>query len=535
VSGAEGQEGLELSEDQPTQEPQDQPSRKRAPRQGRHPGKRLSPWRVLLGIAVVLVVATGAVAVPWYLTRADPAIAETAGPQWFGGYFDVTAADVSMSPTVGDGNDDTIVLGFIVASSATRCAPSWGTFYSLSEAGAKLDLDRRIDGMRRDGAHVAVSFGGALNQELAVACDTTSSLMQAYSRVIDRYSITTIDLDLEGEGLENVEAGARRAAAIAALQRQREASDGALDVWVTLPTAPTGLTASGVNAVQQLLEAGVDLAGVNVMTMDYGTDLGDATMAETSMQALNGVHDQLTTLYRSLRVPLPAAGAWAVMGATPMIGQNDVREEVFTLDDAAALSDFAQQKQLARMSMWSINRDRTCGPNYPDVSIVSDSCSGVEQAGETFAGILSTGYDDSPSDAAATPAATPVPDDPETSPYPIWSEDASYSHDVRVVWHGYVYAAKWWVSGGPQPDDPTQTAETTSWVLVGPVLPEDEPYALPTVPAGTYPEWKSGQVYQKGARVVVDDVPFEAQWWTQAEDPLEGITDHDRSPWEVVD
>ncbi|BDZ39157.1 chitinase [Microbacterium suwonense] len=515
--------------------PRQRTPRQRTPRQGRHPGKRLSPLRVLLGLAVVIIVAAGAIAVPWYLTKENPAIAETAGPQWFGGYFDVTAADVSASPTAGVGNDDTVVLGFIVAASATECAPSWGTYYSLSEAGSQLDLDRRIDGMRRDGSHVAVSFGGALNQELAVVCDTASALTQAYTRVLDRYSITTIDLDLEGEGLEDVEAGARRARAVVALQRQQKASGTALDVWVTLPTTPTGLTDSGVAAVRQLLDAGVELAGVNVMTMDYGVDLGQATMAETSIQALNGVHDQLTSLYRSLRVPLPAAGAWAVMGATPMIGQNDERDEVFTLDDAAALSDFAREKELARISMWSINRDRTCGPNYPDVSIVSDSCSGVAQGGETFAGILSAGYHDAPSDAAATAAATPLPDDPETSPYPIWSPDAAYSHDVRVVWHGYVYAAKWWVSGGPQPDDPTQTADSTSWVLVGPVLREDEPFTLPTVPAGTYQEWQAGEVYQKGARVVVDGVPFEAKWWTQAEDPMEGVTDHDRSPWKLVE
>lgn len=501
----------------------------------RHQGKRLSPWRVFIGIAVVLVVTAGAVTVPWYLTQQEPVAAETAGPRWFGGYFDVTAADVSMSPTADEGNADTVMLGFIVASSSTRCAPSWGTHYSLVQAGQELDLDRRIDSMRRDGAHVAVSFGGALNSELAVVCDSTSALMQAYSKVIDRYSVTTIDLDLEGDGLEDAVAGERRAAAIAALQRQRTAFGGALDVWVTLPTSTHGLTDSGTKAVRQLLEAGVDLAGVNAMTMDYAVDLDGRTMAEASIQALDAVHAQLTALYRDQQIPLPPGGAWAVMGATPMIGQNDVRDEVFTMDDAIELSNFAQQRELARMSMWSINRDRTCGPNYPDTTIVSDSCSGVDQAGRTFASILAAGFDESPSDAEVAPLPTLVPDDPETSPYPIWSDDAAYSNGVRVVWKGYVYVAKWWVSGGPQPDDPTQTAETTSWVLVGPVLPEDRPHALPIVPDGTYPVWNADTVYRKGARVVVDRVAFEAKWWTQAEDPAEGLTDHDRSPWEAIE
>lgn len=510
-------------------------TKERTARRGRHPGKRLSPWRVFTGIAVALVVIAGAVTVPWYLTVNKPAIAATAGPQWFGGYFDVTAADVKASATAGDGSDDTVVLSFIVAASATECTPSWGTHYSMSEAGAQLDLDRRVDGMRRDGAHVAVSFGGALNTELAVACRSVDDLANAYSSVIERYSITTIDLDLEGAGLSDTVAGERRALAIAQLQRKREAAGAALDVWVTLPTATSGLTEPGTDTVRRLLDAGVDLAGVNAMTMDYGTDLGGRSMAQSSIRALNAINDQLTSLYRQMRVPLPAAGAWAVMGATPMIGQNDVRSEVFTLDDAEELNAFATKHEMARMSMWSINRDRTCGPNYPDVRTVSDACSGVVQGETTFASVLSAGFDGASEDTVPVQPTPVVPDDPETSPYPIWSADAAYSNGVRVVWNGYVYVAKWWVSGGPAPDDPTQTADSTSWVLVGPVLAEDEPFALPTVAAGTYPDWTPEGVYQKGAAVVVDGVPFVAKWWTQGENPMDSVTDRDRSAWRLVE
>lgn len=503
---------------------------------GRHPGKRLSPWRVLIGVVVALTVLTGATAVPWYLTHNEQPTAEPAGPRWYGGYFDVTAADVSVTPTAGDGTDDTVVLAFVVAAAATECSPSWGGYYSMTDAGRALDLDRRIDAMRRDGAHVALSFGGALNTELASACSTVAALEDAYSSVLDRYGIATIDLDLENSNLADSAANARRAEALARLQRQREADGSALEVWVTLPTATDGLTGQGLDAVRQLLEAGVSLAGVNAMTMNFGVDLGSRSMADVSIDALEAVHDQLTSLYAELGVALPAEGAWAVMGATPMIGQNDVAGEVFTLQDASELNEFAQQKQLARMSMWSSNRDRTCGPNYPDTSVVSDACSGVAQGATTFASVLGAGFHGSAADESEPePTRTPVPDDPETSPYPIWSEDAAYSAGVRVVWKGYVYVAKWWVTGAPEPDDPTQTADSTSWVLVGPVMPDDEPFSLPTLPAGTYPDWTADAVYAKGSRVLLDGVPFEAKWWTQGDDPSEGVTDHDLSPWEVVD
>ncbi|KDA04876.1 glycosyl hydrolase family 18 [Microbacterium sp. CH12i] len=499
---------------------------------GLHRGRRLSGWRVLIGVVIALAVIAGAVAVPWYLAERAPAATTPAGPRWFGGYFDVTAASVSTTPTVGDGTDDTVVLAFVVAAAADQCEPSWGAAYSLADAGTELDLDRRVDNMRRDGAHVAVSFGGALNTELGVACSTTSELADAYRAVIDRYRVSTIDLDLENESLADAAAGARRAAAVAQVQKR---SDNDLSVWLTLPTATDGLTDQGIAAVRQLLEAGVDLTGVNAMTMDYGTDLAGKSMAEASISALEAVNDQLTTLYADLRIALPTGGAWALLGATPMIGQNDVVDEVFTIADAQQLNEFATKQRLARMSMWSINRDRTCGPNYPDVSVVSDACSGVEQNSVTFASVLSPGFDESPSDSVTpSPVSTPIPDDPKTSPYPIWSPRVAYSAGVRVVWHGYVYVAKWWVTGAPEPDDPTQAANQTSWTLLGAVLPDDEPFTLPTVAAGTYPEWIPAQMYETGARVVVDGVPFEAKWWTQGEDPTIGITDHDRSPWTVV-
>ena len=57
--------------------------------------------------------------------------------------------------------------------------------------------------------------------------------------------------------------------ALAAQERRRAAGDD-LAVWLTLPVAPGGLTEEGTTLVQQMLEAGVDVAGVNVMTMNYG-------------------------------------------------------------------------------------------------------------------------------------------------------------------------------------------------------------------------------------------------------------------------
>lgn len=512
---------------------------------GRHAGKRLSPWRVTAAVAIVLALVGAAVAVPLVVRGETDGEKVVAGPRWFGGYFDVTSAKVSEVPTDGLDAPSNVVLAFVVAEEADSCVPSWGTYYGLDAAAAELDLDRRIARVRQDGSDVAVSFGGAINTELAVACESTDDLVEAYSEVIDRYDLSMIDLDIEGPTLADDVAGYRRAQAIAELQKQAKEDDRPLAVWLTLPVATYGLLDEGLAAVEQMLDAGVQLAGVNVMTMDYGTDLQGATMADASIDALNATERQLTGLYRKHDVSLPPEGAWSIMGATPMIGQNDVAGEIFTMADAAALNSFATSTSLARMSMWSINRDRTCGPNYPEVSVVSNSCSGVKQGDATFAESLAVGFDTAqvPANPTPKPSATktksPRPtaaptDDPATSPYPIWSPDTAYSSGVRVVWGGNVYAAKWWVQGGAEPDDPTMQAGETAWTLVGPVLPTDQPWALPTLPAGTYPDWVATQVYVKGDRVLFDGTPFEAKWWTQGDNPTLGITDRDRSPWKIV-
>ncbi len=499
----------------------------------RHPGKRLSPWRVLIGIGVVLVLAASAWAVPVVLHESALASPEEPAPVWFGGYLDATVDSAERSPALVAGDSENIVLAFVVAAAPDRCVPSWGAAYSLDEAATALDLDRRIARLRAQGSDIAVSFGGAINTELAGACLTVDELTAAYGEVIDRYGVSVLDLDIEADDLADREAGLRRAQAVARLQRDNPA----LQVWLTLPVATDGLTADGLAVVRQMQTADVELAGVNAMTMNYGTLPDDASMAEAAIDALTAAHDQLGAQNARLGI---RRDVWQMLGATPMIGQNDIAGEVFTLADAARLNAFATEKGLSRLSMWSLNRDRTCGENYPNTAIVSTQCSGVDQGDDTFAAVLSQGFDGRPDPTptarpSATVAPTASPDDPATSPYPIWSPDATYSAGVKVVWHRNVYVAKWWTEGVPEPDDPTLAPNETAWSLIGPVLPGDPPYALPTLPPGTYPDWSATEIYRAGARVLVDGVPFEAKWWTQGEDPSAALTDRSRAAWRLLE
>ncbi|PYI65831.1 glycosyl hydrolase family 18 [Arthrobacter livingstonensis] len=502
----------------------------------RFPGRKLSLFRLTVVIAVVALLAGGAYV---GLGRYNDAQAASNDPAIFAGYVDVTATPTYAFEAPVSKAAKSVVLSFIVSAKNKPCEPSWGTAYSMTQAGSDLDLDRRMARLVQQGGTVAVSFGGQANDELATGCTDPDQLRDAYASVVDRYSLSTVDLDLEGAGLSDTAAMARRATAIAAVQAERLKAKKPLSVWLTLPVAPTGLTAEGQAAVTAMLAARVDIAGVNAMTMDFGgSKPAGTTMLAASIDAANATHDQLAKLYKAQGQTLGSDTLWRKIGLTPMVGQNDVAGEIFTLQDANGLHSFAVSKGVGRISMWSLNRDATCGPNYPDVARVSDACSGVDQGDQLFSQVLGQGLT-TPLAAATTAApqatarSTQVADNPATSPYPIWSDLAVYVAGDQIVWHGNVYLAKWWTQGDV-PDNPVATDGTTPWQLVGPVLPGDKPAPVVTVPAGTYPVWAQATVYLQGDRVMFDGRVFEAKWWTRDDSPAAALQGDPASAWTML-
>lgn len=500
---------------------------------GQFDGRRLSlPRAALLIVLVVGVVFTSLRSWTWFQeTRA----LDKASAPGFAGYVDVTATPRAAFESPETEAERGVVLSFVVGDPESPCTPTWGAAYSLDEAAEALDLDRRIALLRQRGGDALVSFGGQANTELAVGCTSPDQLLAAYEDVVTRYEANAVDLDIEGAALDDRAANERRGAAIAALQQKTP-----LKVWLTLPVARNGLTAGGLQVVDDTLAAGVDLAGVNLMTMDYGDLPPGQTMGEAALLALKAAHTQLTRVYARGGEQPTSVAVWQRMGATAMIGQNDIAGEVFTLADAQQLGDFAAAHKLGRVSMWSLNRDRSCGDNYPDVTIVSDACSGLSQQPGDFSTALAgidptdTASEESTPWAEDTPTANPtvVPsDDPSNSPYPIWSVTHVYVQGERVVWHRSVYEAKWWTSGD-LPDDPSQTE--SPWTLLGPVLPGERPEPSPTLPTSTYPEWRIGAVYHEGDRVLFENIGYEAQWWTQGERPGVPGTAAAPTPWRAL-
>lgn len=290
-----------------------------------------------------------------------------------------TAGDAGFAPYV----DTSLLPAFDLAASAEAtgvkhytlafitdgggCTPTWGGTGDL----ASNPVAGQIGALRAQGGDVRVSFGGAAGSELGTTCASADALAAAYGKVVDAYGLTKVDFDVEGGALPDAAANTRRAQAIARLQEAHPD----LDVSFTLPVMPEGLTQDGVDLLADAERNGVRIDAVNIMAMDYGPaysgDMGTyAEQAATATQAqLKGV------------LGLSDAEAWRTVAVTPMIGVNDVVTEIFEVDDATQLVEFAKSKGIGRLSMWSGTRDRQCpGGTKPSADA---TCSSILQ--ERFA------------------------------------------------------------------------------------------------------------------------------------------------------
>jgi hypothetical protein len=257
-------------------------------------------------------------------------------------------------------------LGFV--SPGGGCTPKWGGRTALG--GDKVA--RQTAALRAEGGDIRISFGGQAGSELALACSSVGELAAAYGQVVDRFKLTKVDFDIEGKALRNAAAGTRRAQAVAALQKKNPG----LDVSFTLPVMPTGLTRDGAKLVADARKNGVKVSAVNIMAMDYGTFF-DGDMGQYAIDAATATQKQLKGA-----LGLSDEAAWKAVAVTPMIGVNDVKNEIFRVADAEQLVRFARTKKLGRLSMWSATRDKQCaGGTQASASAI---CSSVEQDALAF-------------------------------------------------------------------------------------------------------------------------------------------------------
>ncbi|WP_313081108.1 PKD domain-containing protein [Atlantibacter sp.] len=254
-------------------------------------------------------------------------------------------------------------MAFVVAKDANTCLPTWGTAYNIND----YTQYSKIKALREAGGDIQVSIGGANNSPLAAACRNVNDLQTHYYDIVDNLNLKVLDFDIEGNWVADHESIQRRNEALKIVQERWKKEGRKVGLLFTLPILPTGLTPEGIYVLEDAKAKGVELTGINVMTMDYGN-----SVCQSSGKEGQNIHGKCATsavdnLFQQVKKIWPEKSDSEVngmLGTTPMIGYNDVQGETFYLSDAHLVMQQAQDRKIGMIGIWSMARDQPGEEGY---------------------------------------------------------------------------------------------------------------------------------------------------------------------------
>jgi hypothetical protein len=325
---------------------------------------RRTRWIALA--AAVAATATGTTVAAWAGTP-DEAPAVKAAPAAVAPYL---YNGWGNPPDPGEVMDATGVSWFTLAFvlDAGNCDPQWDGSRPLTGG----QDQQTVDAVRAKGGDVVPSFGGASGNKLEQSCADADALAGAYQKVIDAYGLKAIDIDIEGDAYNDPNVQQKT---IDALKTVKADNQG----LITYVTFPSGTSGPDDSMIQKAAASGLEVDGWTIMPFDFGASGQD--MAQLTIQATDGLKNSVKAAYG-----YTDEEAYAHSGLSSMNGITDAQETV-TTDNFQTILGYAQQNHLARLSFWSVNRDRPCSGAYPN----DDTCSGVTQDAWQFTKIFA-GY-----------------------------------------------------------------------------------------------------------------------------------------------
>jgi hypothetical protein len=245
-------------------------------------------------------------------------------------------------------------MAFILSNG--YCNPQWDGGRPLTGG---VDQNT-VNTVRGAGGDIVPSFGGAGGTNLESSCSNASDLARAYQQVINTYSLKAIDIDIEGATYNDATIQQRVVDALKIVK----ANNPGFIVYVTFPSGTYGPDSS---MISKGAASGLTVDSWTIMPFDFpapGQNMGTLTM-----QATDGLKNAVKNAYG-----YTDDQAYRHSGISSMNGITDARETV-TLNDFQTILNYAGLHHLARLTFWSVNRDRPCPAGYTG----NDTCSGVSQ------------------------------------------------------------------------------------------------------------------------------------------------------------
>ncbi len=295
----------------------------------------------------------------------------------FAPFVDITAWVTNKKYSLGGSLDlakvykDTGVLyynlGFIAynrlnafANGAYGKMLNWcfGGYPELSEQSKSRQyqgIKSSIISIREQGGDIALSIGGGVEgSNFFQRTQDITILRNTYLDIVNGFGLTRLDLDIEGSG-QNKEGNIANAKAIKQVQELT-----GVQITLTLPADPNGLSNLGLQVLDAYLLQGVELTVVNAMAMCYGTKTleNGESYGEAAVRAGENVKAQLQAHYLAKReIVLSEEQAYAKVGTTISIGYQSASFPIFTPEWAKLMYDWAKGNKIGMLSFWSLNRD----------------------------------------------------------------------------------------------------------------------------------------------------------------------------------
>ncbi|MFJ7329943.1 ricin-type beta-trefoil lectin domain protein [Streptomyces cyaneofuscatus] len=252
-------------------------------------------------------------------------------------------------------------LAFVLSNG--YCNPQWDGGRPLTGG-----VDQQtINTVRAAGGDVIPSFGGWSGNKLESSCGSAGELAAAYQKVINAYGLKAIDIDIEAAAYDSPAVQQRTVDAL----RTIRADNPGIKLYITFGTGQNGPDTSLINRAAQ---ARLTIDSWTIMPFNFGGN--GQNMGTLSVRAAEGLKTAVKNAYG-----YSDDQAYRHTGISSMNGTTDVGETI-TVADFRTILAYAQQRHLARLTFWSVNRDRPCTGGG------ADTCSGVGQQSWDFTRVL---------------------------------------------------------------------------------------------------------------------------------------------------
>jgi hypothetical protein len=389
----------------------------------------------VLPAAVAVVVGIAAVFAVIGVTSAKSARAATAWPAHvFAPYVDTGLSNTTLTTVAADYGTQFFTLAFANGSSCQWSLPNQSGWQS------------QVSALQAEGGDVSISFGGYTvdtnGTDLGAQCSSAAAMAAQVENVVTTFNVSHLDFDIESNEQYNSSDLALTAQALAQVRSWASANGKQLTISYTIPVLPTGFTSTGESILTTALANGFTPNIVNIMTMDYGTS--GTEMGAAANQALDAAASQLESIYG-----ISSSAAYAMLGNTPMIGQNDTSGEILTLADATTVESHAAQQGIAWLSFWAEGRDND---GCPGSTTASSTCSGISQSNGAFTAAFQS-FTSGSGGGGGSPTPTPTPTPTSGSCAPAWVNNTAYVSGNEASYNGSNWTASQWnydeVPGGP--------------------------------------------------------------------------------------